>query len=616
MTTHTDKKTQKPLPPRDSILGLPAGANLMWQGEILYAYFRYAKDANGKRKTVYIGQVIDNIFYPDPQYAAHPEKFPKPKRFKPGRRPKGQEAPTPVPLVVEKPEEDFFAKKVFNVEAGVPALLLAVGDSEHILTDLTEAMNEVFSDRPELLPVTKTAALFIASTGYSTWRIDEWCFQTLTPTNTVSQRISELFVALGERIAELKAALAKRRLARFFERNKRREFLKDKKKRKKKLSAKEEAELKQLGEHEFIAHDGTKLYSDARLMTFSQLGVSKVGEFRNLVTLSLLHSSSDGIPVNYEIRPGNLSDTATISDVQALCNEFSIPVDKVWTVVDRNYASAENLMNCQNLSMTTIAAASLSNKYIKDVRDRRAKELNSCRTYSAAFKLHGVAETVTLPNGTEVTVCLFLKQHLREKNRQCLMSRIEQFKASWCMRKRISKADKDLKKFFLPLEEGKTPKENWDAIDEEVENSGLFALVSTKKISCWQTLRAYKTRNCVEVAFKSGKQHANLETVRVHRDLALQGKMFVNFIALMLISGVLKRMAFWKMTPKDSIAPLNRNMSYAKLLDKMKCVRLVKDMGGTVRLEGVTESVTAIVDQLRLPDTFKLEKLRERAFRM
>ena len=38
----------------------------------------------------------------------------------------------------------------------------------------------------------------------------------------------------------------------------------------------------------------------------------------------------------------------------------------------------------------------------------------------------------------------------------------------------------------------------------------------------------------MKVALKSDKQHINLESVQVHRDFALQGKMFVNFIVLML----------------------------------------------------------------------------------
>ena len=613
MPAETTDKPKKTLPPRDSIKGLPEGASMIWVGENLYVAFRYAKTPTGKRPVVYIGKVIDSTFYPDAEYAAHPENFPRPQRYKPGRHPKGQPA---TPVAPEPATEDVFSGKVINVEAGVPALLLAAGDAENIFSDLTEAMTKVFADKPELLPMVKTVAMFVASTGYSTWRIDEWCLQTLTPTNLISQRVSELFIALGERMAQLKSALATRRLARFFERNRRREFLKNKGKRGK-LSAEDAAELKQLGEHEFIAHDGTKLYSDARQLTFSQMGVSKAGEFCNLVTLSLLHSSSDGIPVTYEIRPGNLNDTETISDVQSLCDAFSIPADKVWTVVDRNYSSAENLTNCKNLDMTTIAAVSMSNMYVQDLRDRRASELKSNRTYNLNFRLHGLSEKVLLPTGTEVTVCLFLKARNREEARQKLMSKIEQFKVLWIGEKGKDKVDKKMMKFFSKLEEGKTPIEDWDAIDKEVDTRGLFALACTKEMSCWEALRAYKTRNCVEVAFKSGKQHLNLESVRVHRDLVLQGKMFVNFVGLMLIAAVQKRLTYWKMTPKRVAAvPLNRNLSYAKLLDKVKCVRLVKAATGNATLEGVTETVTAIVEQLRLPDAFDLQKIKDRTFKL
>ncbi len=612
MTTQQNENPKKTVPPKDTISGLPEGAGMRWVRDILYVIFRYPKTPSGKRPVAYIGQVIDSVFYPFPEYAAHPELFPRPQRFKAGRRAKDQ---PPVLVVQQDENEGVFDNEVFNVEVGVPALLLAVGDAEHIIPDLTAAMNKVFKDRPDLLPQVKTVALFIASTGYSTWRIGEWCLQSFAPTTIVSQRVSELFVLVGSRIAELKAELTSLRLARFLERNKRREFLKDKEKRGK-LSEEEKVELKQLGEHEFIAHDGTKLYSDARHMTFSQLGVSKVGEFRNLVTLSMLHSSSDGIPVAYEVRPGNLSDTETISDVQNLCNEFSIPAEQVWTVVDRNYPSAENLKNCTNLGMTTIAAVTMSNNYVKQVSDRHSKALQSCRTYNVGFRLNGVSEKVTLSNGTEVTVCVFFKARHRESARQKLMSKIENFKATWCGGKGEKHVDKDLKKFFLPLENGKPAIEDWDAIDQAVEQKGLFALVCTKPMSCWEALRAYKTRNCVEVGFKSGKQHADLETTRVHGDLALQGKMFVNFVALMLIAGVLKRMAFWKMTPKSATPPLNRNLSYPKLLDKMKSVRLTKAKGCSAKFEGVTDKIKGIVDQLRLSDTFDIQKLKERAFKL
>ena len=318
----------------------------------------------------------------------------------------------------------------------------------------------------------------------------------------------------------------------------------------------------------------------------------------------------------YELRPGNMPDTKTISDVKALCDEFEILQEKVWTVVDRNCSSAENLADCSALDMTTIAAVSMSRKYVAEVRDRRVKELMSNRTYIVAFRLHGLSEKVMLSNGTEVTLCLFQKAKLREKARQSLMAGIEQFKATWKNGKGKDKINKELKKFFSPLEEGKPAVENWDAIDTEIEKRGLFALVCTSPMSCWQALRGYKTRNCVEVAFKAGKQHVNLESVRVHRDLALQGKMFVNFIELMLIAAVQKRLHFWKMTPNESVTPINRNLSYSKLLDKMKCARLVKDYSGVIRMEGVTGTIENITEQMRLSDVFDIQKSKERLFKL
>ncbi len=75
-------------------------------------------------------------------------------------------------------------------------------------------------------------------------------------------------------------------------------------------------------------------------------------------------------------------------------------------------------------------------------------------------------------------------------------------------------------------------------------------------------------------------------------------------------------MAFWKMTPKSATPPLNRNLSYLKLLNKMKIVRLTKAKGCSAKFEGGTDKIEGIVDQLRLSDTFDIQKLKERAFKL
>lgn len=129
-------------------------------------------------------------------------------------------------------------------------------------------------------------------------------------------------------------------------------------------------------------------------------------------------------------------------------------------------------------------------------------------------------------------------------------------------------------------------------------------------MSFWQALRVYTICDCMKVAFKADKQHINLESVQVHRDFALQGKMFVNFIILMLIVAV----HFWKMTQNESVTPINRNLSYSKLLDKMKCARLVKKYSGVIRMEGITEAIEKINEQVRTSAVFDIQKIKERLF--
>lgn len=88
--------------------------------------------------------------------------------------------------------------------------------------------------------------------------------------------------------------------------------------------------------------------------------------------------------------------------------------------------------------------------------------------------------------------------------------------------------------------------------------------------------------------------------------------MFVNFIVLILIVAVY----FWKMTQNKSVTPINRNLSYSKLLDKMKSARLVKNYSGVIRMEGVTEAIEKINEQVRTSAVFDIQKIKERLFKL
>ena len=621
--TDDDKQTKK-TPRPNEVKNIPDGALIQrsTKGDLL-AFFSYAKLPSGERPRKYIGKVFDLIFYPDPEFQAYPERFPRPIKGKPGRKPAPAPAADIPPVQAEatanpKPEKSegiINGGKPANLECGAPALLLAAANKENVLNDLRGALYDVFGgDGAKLYERVLTAALFIAGNGYSMQRMDAWCDVTLCPKSLTSQRTSELFEMLGRRAAEVKSAFCNRRLDRFRKRCVRRQELKDRR-QSGTLTRAEENELRILGETEFVSHDGTKLYCDSDHISLSQFGISKEGEFRRLISFSLLFSESDGIPLNYELRAGNVSDMHTLDEVLDLWQSLSEVRAQIRTVVDRGYASRDNLAVFSERDLPFLVAAQMSHSYMQKVKAEHGKSLVALRNYSVEYKVYGMTVPIEIGKGRIVYAHLYFDERRRFEERHELMLELEKYRVVWNLGKGRDKVCKSYADCFLPAKDGEVPEYNWPTIEARVDDMGFFGLISTDRIGCWHAMKAYKTRNSVEIAFRSYKDKGNMKTARCHNDATLQGKIFVTFIALTMISSIDRRLHLWKINPnldKPNEPALNRNYSYGSLLDKVKSVRVIQNEKGETRLEGVTARLKQIAAQLGLSDAFVMEKILSR----
>lgn len=77
---------------------------------------------------------------------------------------------------------------------------------------------------------------------------------------------------------------------------------------------------------------------------------------------------------------------------------------------------------------------------------------------------------------------------------------------------------------------------NNSVIQEEIDNAGLFAVVSNVKMSASEMIQIARKRDTVEKNFRTLKTHLSFDKPDVHNDLTFDGKMFVMFIALNLIT--------------------------------------------------------------------------------
>ena len=76
------------------------------------------------------------------------------------------------------------------------------------------------------------------------------------------------------------------------------------------------------------------------------------------------------------------------------------------------------------------------------------------------------------------------------------------------------------------------PKE--DVIDRELELCGYFCILTSEEMSAKEALELYKSRDESEKLFRADKTFLGNRSLRVHSSEALDGKMLIEFVALII----------------------------------------------------------------------------------
>lgn len=106
--------------------------------------------------------------------------------------------------------------------------------------------------------------------------------------------------------------------------------------------------------------------------------------------------------------------------------------------------------------------------------------------------------------------------------------------------------------------------ENRELITDAVNRCGFFALLtSEKELDSAQVLSIYRKKDTVEKSFNNLKDRLSLRRTRCSRDDSLNGKLFVQFTALILVSCIKKKMKEKQLYGK---------LTYDQLLDEVDVI--------------------------------------------
>jgi len=112
-------------------------------------------------------------------------------------------------------------------------------------------------------------------------------------------------------------------------------------------------------------------------------------------------------------------------------------------------------------------------------------------------------------------------------------------------------------------ESGYTVSIREDAINSELETAGWVVIISNDIDSAKEAIRVYRGKDVVEKGFLRLKRSLDLGRLRVHSQESMQNKVFIGFIALVMLSEIHKVMSdegmYKKMTLKQLLHMLSRH---------------------------------------------------------
>ena len=308
--------------------------------------------------------------------------------------------------------------------------------------------------------------------------------------------------------------------------------------------------------HKYWAYDSTSISSYSETMKQVKYGKNKDGEKLPQINLALLFGEESGLPFYYRKIAGNIPDVKTIRE---LIRELDVlGYEKIKLVMDRGYYSADNInaLYKEHLKFlcSTSTALSFARNFIREVGSKR----DSYEAYNSDLELYVFSRTIswdyeqarpckgdTIHEGRRMYLHLYFNPDKQSDDGKALNRKLDTLKAELLSGKRVPEHERDYRRFFIIKE---TPKRGislsykQEEIDAARERCGFFVLISNEVKDPVAALSLYRMRDIVEKAFWNIKERLNLRRTLTSSESSLEGKLFVEFVALIYLSYIKKKM--------------------------------------------------------------------------
>lgn len=118
-----------------------------------------------------------------------------------------------------------------------------------------------------------------------------------------------------------------------------------------------------------------------------------------------------------------------------------------------------------------------------------------------------------------------------------------------------------------------------DVIDSEKKLAGYFVILTNHYKDPEQLLEIYRNKDVVEKSFDNLKNDLDLHRLRIHSDEAMEGRIFIGFISLVITSYIREKMR---------VHDIYRKYSFHELMAELKKLKMIVFKDGKQLLTEIT----------------------------
>ncbi|ABR46849.1 transposase, IS4 [Alkaliphilus metalliredigens QYMF] len=309
-------------------------------------------------------------------------------------------------------------------------------------------------------------------------------------------------------------------------------------------------------EKEYWAFDITSISSYSETLSQVKKGRNKEHDRLPQINLALLFGEESGLPFYYRKLAGNITDVKT---VKQLMTEFDVMgYKKVRVVLDRGFYSKKNIDMLYKNHQKFLIGIKLGLNYVKSVMEEKRANLKLWSNFETQFATYGICRTIdwdyeqerpykgdTIKETRRAYLLLFYNPEKVAKDQADMNDYLTSLYNDLKDNSRKDYRLKDYDKYFTVTETPKRGRKivpNEEAMSEAAKNYGYFALLSNEVNKPFEALSVYRSKDIVEKGFGNLKERLNFRRMQVSSELCLNGKLFIEFIALIYLSYVKKRM--------------------------------------------------------------------------